>query len=121
MLLIHYKRNNIQAAKQSEIILYHPTPDSDLKALLSGALGVLVIVDKVRRIYFIENVKIHLDEVKGLGSFVEVEAIDKNENIGIEKLVEQCNVYARLLGIEKQDYIAESYSDLLMEKNSSHS
>ncbi|HFD33211.1 MAG TPA: CYTH domain-containing protein, partial [Gammaproteobacteria bacterium] len=53
---------------------------------LTAALGIFKIVDKQRRIYFIGNVKFHIDEVKGLGSFVEIEAIDEDGNIGLEKL-----------------------------------
>ena len=118
--LIHYNRSNIRGAKQSEIILYHPNPDGQLKALLTRALGILIVVDKIRRIYFIENVKFHFDEVKELGSFVEVEAIDRDGSIGIEKLKDQCNGYARLLGVADKEYVAASYSDMLLEKISSN-
>ncbi len=119
--LIHYSRNNTKEAKQSEIILYQHNPESKLKEVLTRALGILVTVDKLRKIYFIENVKFHFDIVKGLGNFIEVEAIDRDGTIGLQKLREQCNGYAQLLEITIEDYIAESYSDLLMEKNSSTS
>jgi predicted adenylyl cyclase CyaB len=77
-------------------------------------LGVLVVVDKEREIYFIDNVKFHLDKVKNLGNFVEIEAID-NKNIGKEKLLKQCNEYMKLFSIDKKDLIAESYSDMLLD------
>lgn len=53
-----------------------------------------------------------------LGSFVEVEAIDKDGSVGIEKLKEQCEYYIQLFGISKDQFIAESYSDLLEKKSS---
>ncbi len=112
--LIHYTRSNTATAKQSDVLLYQHQPDTTLKQILTKALGVKVVVDKKRRIYFIDNVKFHFDEVKDLGTFVEVEAIDKEGLIGIEKLKEQCTYYANLFNIRNEDYIAVSYSDLLM-------
>ena len=86
-----------------------------MEAILTTTLGVKVVVDKQRDIYFIGNVKFHVDEVQGLGSFVEVEAIDLEGNIGREKLQQQCNQYKAMLGIRDEDLLAKSYSDLLLE------
>ena len=116
--LIHYNRTNTAGAKQSDVSLYQHHPDKKLKDVLTKALGVKVVVDKKRRIYFIDNVKFHFDEVDELGSFVEVEAIDKEGSIGIEKLKEQCNYYIQLFDITSDQFIAESYSDLLEKKSS---
>jgi adenylate cyclase, class 2 len=118
--LIYYERINTAGAKQSDILLYHHQPDKTLKEILIKVNGIKVIVDKKRKIYFMENVKFHFDVVDGLGTFVEVEAIDRNGDIGIEKLKEQCNFYADFLEIKSDDYIALSYSDLILEKNSGH-
>jgi len=117
--LIHYERSNTADAKQSDVTLYPHQPDKNLKDVLAKALGIKVIVDKQRKIYFIDNVKFHFDKVKELGSFVEVEAIDKDGSIGIEKLKQQCGEYIQLFGITKDQFIAESYSDLLLAKKSS--
>ena len=116
--LIHYNRTNTAGAKQSDVALYQHQPDKNLKTTLTKALDVKVIVDKKRKIYFIGNVKFHFDEVKSLGNFVEVEAIDKDGSIGIEKLKEQCDYYIQFFGITKDQFIAESYSDLLAKKSS---
>lgn len=118
--LIHYERSNTAGAKQSDVILYQHMPNPALKAVLTKAIGVKVVVDKKRKIYFIDNVKFHFDEVEGLGGFIEVEAIDKDGSIGIDKLKEQCAYYATMLGVEPEDYMAESYSDLLLAKKSSN-
>lgn len=117
--LIHYERKNEASAKQSNVLLYQHEPNLSLKEILIKALGIKTVVDKHRKIYFIDNVKFHFDEVKGLGSFVEVEAIDKDGSVGLEKLKEQCNAYAQLFQLTENNFIAESYSDLLMEKKSS--
>lgn len=117
--LIHYNRINIAGAKQSDVTLYQHQPGKNLKEILSKALGVKIVVDKKRKIYFIDNVKFHFDEVNELGSFVEVEAIDKDGSAGIEKLKQQCNYYIQLFEISPGQFIAESYSDLLLAKKSS--
>jgi adenylate cyclase, class 2 len=115
--LVHYVRENKEGPKRSDVTLYKSTPGSSLKDILTKSLGVLVVVDKKREIYFIDNVKFHIDTVEGLGAFVEIEAIATDENIAIETLQNQCDKYLELLGIKKEDLISVSYSDLILEKN----
>jgi adenylate cyclase, class 2 len=112
--LIHYHRPDQAGPKASEVQLYR-TPESDtLRTLLGGALGVRVVVDKLRDIYFIDNVKFHLDTVQGLGTFVEIEAIDFDGTIGAERLHQQCEYYLKLLDIAPEDLLDNSYSDMLL-------
>lgn len=111
--LIHYERENTADAKPSKILLYQHKSDKTLKEILIKTLGVKVVVDKLRKIYFIENVKFHFDTLANLGTFVEVEAIDKDGSIGIEKLQAQCRKYADFFEIKNDDYVSESYSDLI--------
>src|SRR5215204_6677534 len=54
--LIHYHRTNTAGAKQSDVLLYEHQGGAALKDILTAALGVKVVVDKRRRIYFIDNV-----------------------------------------------------------------
>ncbi len=113
--LIWYDRPNEQGSKLSKVLLYKHTRDTSLKEILHTVHGIKVVVDKLRKIYFIKNVKFHFDHVQELGDFIEVEAIDELGDIGIEKLQEQCDQYARLFGVQPEDYIAVSYSDLLLQ------
>lgn len=112
--LVHYDREDKEEPKQSVVTFYNSANKNALKNILTKALGILIIVSKTREIYFIENVKFHLDKVEGLGSFVEIEAIDSEGKIGKEKLLKQCNYYLDLLKIKKEDLVAKSYSDLLL-------
>ena len=114
--LIQYHRSDQAGPKKSNYILYHPHPDSSLKELLTQANGVLTVVDKFRSIYFIDNVKFHVDEVKGLGSFMEIEVIDREDSNDEKKLLEQCQYYMNLLGVSDDDLIENSYSDLILKK-----
>ena len=114
--LIHYQREDKAGPKQSNVILFKSEPKSTLKKLLTTALGVLVVVDKKREIYFIDNVKFHIDTVTDLGEFIEIEAIDSDGSIGSDKLLEQCKHYLDLFNIPKDNLISGSYSDLLLQK-----
>lgn len=117
--LIHYDRGNQIQPKLSSITYYTPNESKDLKATLIAALGVKIVVDKKRQIFFINQVKFHLDQVLGLGTFVEIEAIDIDGTIGELRLREQCYYYMDVLGIKEVDLLAMSYSDLLLEKSAS--
>jgi len=115
--LIAYEREDSLEAKQSQVHLLQVGLEQKdvLEGILITTLGVKVVVDKQRDIYFIKNVKFHVDDVERLGSFVEVEAIDFNGDIGGKRLQQQCAKYKRLLGIKNEDLVAKSYSDLLLE------
>ena len=114
--LIHYQRENKEGPKQSDVTLFKSDPKSSLKEILTKALGVLVVVDKQREIYFIDNVKFHIDIVEDLGTFVEIEAIDNDGTIGKDKLLEQCQFFLDLFKISQEYLISVSYSDLLLQK-----
>lgn len=114
--LINYDRNDIQDSKESQIILYKHEPNIALKNILEKQLGIKVIVNKKRKIYFIDNIKFHFDKVENLGDFIEVEAIDENNEFGIEELKNQCNKYLKFFELEKENLVEKSYSDLILER-----
>ena len=114
--LINYDRENQAGSKLSAVILYRHQPDPALKSILTHQLGVKMVVDKMRKIYFIENVKFHFDQVKGLGTFLEVEAIDNDGQYSLGKLQEQCDYYQRLFKLHPSQMMQQSYSDMLLEK-----
>lgn len=110
--LIFYNRSDQKGPKESNYTLFKTEPSSILKSILAGSLGIMKIVDKKREIYYIENVKFHIDKVKGLGKFFEIEAIDRTGKLGKEKLLEQCGYYLKLFEIEESDLLTGSYSDM---------
>ena len=112
--LIHYLRDDKSGPKQSDVTLFRSDKNSNLKTLLLNALEILIVVKKKREIYFIENVKFHIDEVERLGNFIEIEAIDENGEFGKEKLIRQCNRYLELFQIKSCDLLEKSYSDMLL-------
>jgi predicted adenylyl cyclase CyaB len=110
--LIWYDRPDHGAARTSTYRRV-PVPDpAGLKAALAAALGVRGEVRKRREITLWHNVRIHLDDVAGLGTFVEFEAV-------LSPADDEATAHVRLeelswgLGIRPGDHLAASYADLL--------
>lgn len=115
--LIFYERPNQAGPKQSAFQLVNVPDAAGLKNALASANGIKVVVEKIREIYYIRNVKFHIDEVPGLGSFVEIEAGNITApELNAVQLKEQCDFYLSAFGIPEQDLMEVSYSDLLLEK-----
>ncbi len=113
--LIQYDRPDKAEAKLSNIILYkHPKSDG-IKEILKHQFGIKIIVDKRRKIYFIDHIKFHFDIVNQLGTFIEVEAIDTKGIFSTKKLKADCDYYFEYFKLEKNQLVHKSYSDLMMQ------
>jgi len=73
--LIAYSRPDAAAVRVSSYRVVAAADPVGLRAALAEANGVDVVVEKRRRLLLWESVRIHLDEVEGLGSFLELEAV----------------------------------------------
>jgi adenylate cyclase class 2 len=73
--LIYYERSDQAIERESNYRIVPVHDPESLKDSLGAALGILVAVEKSRRLLIWRNVRIHLDEVPGLGSFIELEAV----------------------------------------------
>ncbi len=110
--LIAYERPNDVAARGSD---YHLAPVDDagsLRRALAAALGVRGQVRKRRELWTWRGVRIHLDTVEGLGTFLEFEAVltpEEADEAGHATLRELRSA----LGVTDEELIAGSYSDLL--------
>lgn len=113
--LIYYERPDQAGPKQSDFKLVPVNDGEALKTILAAALGIKVTVVKNREIWFIGNVKFHIDQLEGLGSFVEIEAGNKTEPVSLERLHEQCAYYLKAFNIKEEDLVQHSYSDMLLE------
>jgi predicted adenylyl cyclase CyaB len=86
-----------------------------MKALLTSALGVLAVVRKRRTLLLLDTVRIHLDNVEGLGSFVEVEVPvrpDEDEPAATARF----EALIGGLGFDADNGLRESYLDLMLAK-----
>lgn len=114
--LIHYFREDQRGPKKSEVIICPVPANSDvLKNALATSCGILAEVSKTREIYYIGNAKFHLDEVKNLGKFIEIELFGDNKNE--EELWKDCRKYMASLKIDENNLVDNSYSDMLISLN----
>jgi predicted adenylyl cyclase CyaB len=109
--LIAYQRANDAAFRASDYYVIPISHPADMKAALAKKLGVRGEVRKRRELFLWHNVRIHLDEVAGLGTFIEFEAVisrPDDEAISHERLAR----LVEALTIRHEDRIAVSYADL---------
>lgn len=110
--LIHYRRPDDRGPKTSDVTLYSlPDDGHSLRETLAAALRIQAVVEKRREIWWLGNVKVHLDEVPDLGTFIEVEAIN-SDGLGVEALRAQCDELLSALRIGADDLVERSYAEL---------
>ena len=73
--LIYYERSDQDGPKRSDYHLAKTDDPENLKIALRLALGVRGVVRKTRNLYMVGQTRIHLDEVEGLGHFLELEVV----------------------------------------------
>jgi predicted adenylyl cyclase CyaB len=110
--LIHYIRADEAGPKVSEYLISPMAAPDALHESLSRAIGVVGRVRKRRRLYLVGRTRIHLDQVEGLGSFVELEVVLRDgESEETGRAVARQTL--ELLGLADSDLIREAYVDLL--------
>lgn len=109
--LISYVRPDHPGERVSDYRLYRTGAPDSLAAALEHSLGSEGRVRKRRRLLLHRRTRIHLDEVEGLGSFVELETVVTTQS-DAEAEAELCAL-AEALGLRSTDRIAVAYHDLL--------
>jgi len=110
--LVYYERPDREGPKRSNYLLAPTTEPESLKRALTAALGVRGVVRKTRRLFLSGQTRIHLDEVEGLGHFMELEVVltpgqsDADGMAVAEDLMRQ-------LGVEPADLLEGAYMDML--------
>ncbi len=110
--LIAYRRPDAAEASESSYVRA-PVPESAAEAL-DAALGTTIVVAKRRRLFHWEGVRIHLDEVEGLGSFIEFEAVLPDAG-DLETARAKVARLRAELAIEEDALVAVGYADLLLD------
>ena len=109
--LIHYRRPEDESVRTSD---YEVTTvrDEEVGACRVPKGPPLVVVRKRREVLLLDNVRIHLDSVESLGTFLELEAVvdDVHDE---ECCRRQVNDILRNLGVTEMDLLRVSYSDML--------
>lgn len=112
--LIAYERPDSPGQRVSRYRIVEVGDASGLEAALTGVLGVAAEVSKTRRLFLIENVRIHLDRVDGLGDFIEFEAVATPGDDDLARFEALLADLRLSFGIRDPDLIGESYCDLVL-------
>jgi adenylate cyclase class IV len=110
--IIYYERQNDPAARGSDYRLAPVEDGAAMREALSAALGVRGQVRKRRELWMWQRVRIHLDTVERLGTFIEFEAVmepEEADEVGHRKLPD----LRAALAVADGDLVGVSYSDLL--------
>lgn len=112
-VLIFYERPDISIAKQSnyELLSLEKGQAEKLKLILKIVLGEKIVVKKKRELWLFQNTRIHMDSVTGLGTFLELETVVKQNIKNARK--EYDNIY-KLLKLDQYKKYQRSYSDMLL-------
>ncbi len=114
--LISYRRENIQGPKKSRYSIYKTNNPGELNKALRSSVGIIGVVEKKRLVYITGQTRIHLDLVKNLGSFVELEVV-LNEGQNDKEGEDIARDIMQTIGIETENLICVSYIDLLLQSN----
>ena len=113
--LIYYERQDTSGPKLSNYHIAETADPAALKAALTAALGVRGVIRKRRSLYMVGQTRIHVDEVEGLGQFMELEVVlrpgqdeDEGQAIAADLMVK--------LGVNDSDLLEGAYMDLAESK-----
>lgn len=109
--LIAYRRPDAVEARGSDYLLAPTTDAAALREALRFGLGSAGEVKKHRHLFRWKHTRIHLDEVEGLGSFVELETViaEQPEADARRELAQ----VVEALELSPADCVAPAYVDLI--------
>jgi predicted adenylyl cyclase CyaB len=111
--LVYYLRQDITGPKHSDYQIFETSDPAGLRQILSQAFGVQGVVSKVRYLYMVGQTRLHLDDVKDLGKFMELEVVLNPDQSDAEGQAIATDLMHQL-GIRQADLIDGAYMDLMM-------
>ena len=113
--LIFYERTDRPGPKMSDYSVYATENPLALRAVLSAAYGEDVTVEKIRTLFLVGRARIHLDQVRHLGQFVELEVV-LDDGQPVDEGIAEAHRMMDDLGIRQENLIEGAYADLLRGK-----
>ena len=114
--LIYYTRPDQEGPKRSDYHIAHSSDPGNLKRVLELSYGIRGVVKKTRYLYLVGQTRVHLDDVDGLGHFMELEVVMKDGQTDAEGQ-EIAEGLMASLGVERSDLLEGAYMDMI-EKSS---
>jgi predicted adenylyl cyclase CyaB len=110
--LIFYERPEDDAERWSRFTRETVGNAPALRIVLTDAFGVLAVVRKRRELYLFRDARIHIDEVEGLGTFVEFEVTGGKTAASVATMKDLRDAF----GIADESVVRASYSDMILAK-----
>jgi predicted adenylyl cyclase CyaB len=112
--LIFYERHEVELERWSHFTREPVEDGGALKQMLTEALGVLAVVRKERWLYQYDLARIHIDEVEGIGEFIEFEVMTTDQ----QKASTLMHSLRQFFHVRDEEIFKGSYSDMVLkEKN----
>jgi predicted adenylyl cyclase CyaB len=111
--LIFYRRDDAAGPKESFYLLSSTADPVGLRELLSAAYGTIGRVRKHRTLYLVGRTRVHLDRVEGLGDFLELEVVLR-DNESIDAGIREAEQLMGRLGIDASQRVEGAYLDLFV-------
>jgi homotetrameric cytidine deaminase len=113
--LIAYRRRDARGPEPSAYVRATVADPAPVKEALDAALGTIVAVSKRRQVFIWEHVRIHLDDVDGLGTFIEIEAVVGPGEDQLAEAYRKVDWLRSELLISDDDLVDVGYADLLLD------
>jgi len=118
--LIFYRRADQQDPKESFYLLSPTSAPDTLRESLSLAYGQTGRVRKHRTLFLAGRTRIHLDQVEGFGSFLELEVV-LEDGEAAESGIREAHILMERLGVQSTQLVQDAYVDLLAQRASNPS
>jgi predicted adenylyl cyclase CyaB len=109
--LIAYVREAGTLPRPSDYEVVRIAHAAELESALSRSLGIRGMVEKTRRLFVWRHTRIHLDEVKNLGQFLELETVASG--INLQEARREADLVIDALGLSPTDFLDRPYLELL--------
>ena len=113
--LIFYRRANQQGPKESFYVRSPTSEPESLRDALTLAYGQTGRVQKHRTVVLVGRTRVHLDQVQGLGDFLELEVVLSESESAEIGVLDATELMSRL-GVQQQQLLEEAYVDLLAQR-----
>lgn len=114
--LIYYTRPDQNGPKRSDYHIAETAEPENLKRVLELSYGIRGTVKKTRYLYIVGQTRVHLDDVDGLGQFMELEVVMQDGQADAEGQ-EIAEGLMASLGVERSDLLDGAYMDILEQQS----
>lgn len=112
---INYYRENVEKEKISTYTFYKIESVDDFMNVFGESVDIELVVEKKRELYLYDNARIHIDDVKNLGKFIEIEIVINNDEEE-KKSQELLEKLMEMLNLNQLEKIAIGYREMLFNK-----